>query len=50
MWSCVLLWIMWSAAIQGLLYPMESESRQVRSLDGLWQFRLDEDGLGESER
>jgi beta-glucuronidase len=41
---------MWSAAIQGLLYPTESETRQLRSLDGLWQFRLDEDGVGESER
>ena len=50
MWASLLLLIMRSAAIQGLLYPMESETRQVRSLDDLWQFRLDEDGLGESER
>jgi beta-glucuronidase len=32
------------------LYPAESETRQVRSLDGIWSFRLDEDGVGESER
>lgn len=24
----------------GILYPQESESRDVRSLDGLWNFRL----------
>lgn len=23
---------------QGLLYPFESESRDVRSLDGMWRF------------
>jgi beta-glucuronidase len=36
--------------IHGILYPAESETRQVRSLDGIWSFRLDEDGVGESER
>ena len=40
----------WSAPIHGLLYPEESEVRETRSLDGLWQFRLDEDGVGEAER
>ncbi|CAF0860019.1 unnamed protein product [Adineta ricciae] len=34
----------------GLLYPHETETRQVKSLDGLWHFRLDEQGVGESER
>jgi len=24
----------------GMLYPQESESRDVRSLDGVWNFRL----------
>jgi hypothetical protein len=24
----------------GILYPQESESRDVRSLDGIWNFRL----------
>ena len=35
--------------IQALLYPSESEIRQIRSLDGLWTFRLDEQGRGEAE-
>ena len=26
---------------RGLLYPRESESREVKILDGLWQFRAD---------
>lgn len=26
---------------RGLLYPRESESREVKVLDGLWQFRAD---------
>ena len=34
----------------GLLYPIESETRQIRSLDGQWQFRTDDDGVGEKER
>lgn len=25
----------------GILYPRESESREVKSLDGIWSFRLD---------
>ena len=50
MWrQCVLL-VVCCIAIQGLLYPSESETRQIRSLDGIWQFRLDEDGVGESEQ
>jgi len=40
----------WCASTHGLLYPAESETRQIRSLDGLWQFRLDEQGVGETER
>ena len=28
-------------AARGLLYPRESESREVKQLDGLWQFRAD---------
>ena len=50
MWACFLLLTVWCAVTHGLLYPAESETRQIRSLDGLWQFRLDEDGVGESER
>ncbi len=48
--GCFLLLTVWCLAIHGLLYPTESETRQIRSLDGLWQFRLDEDGVGETER
>jgi beta-glucuronidase len=40
----------WWVGTHGLLYPAESETRQIRSLDGLWQFRLDEQGVGEIER
>ena len=35
--------------IDGLLYPAESETRQIRSLDGLWEFRLDEYEVGEKK-
>ena len=27
----------------GILYPRESETREVKSLDGMWNFRLSED-------
>ncbi|CAF1002365.1 unnamed protein product [Rotaria sordida] len=50
MWACLLLLTVWYAATHGLLYPAESETRQIRSLNGLWQFRLDEEGVGETER
>jgi beta-glucuronidase len=50
MWACLLLLTVWCAATRGLLYPAGSETRQIRSLDGIWQFRLDEDGVGETER
>jgi beta-glucuronidase len=50
MWACLLLSVVWCATTHGLLYPAESETRQIRSLDGLWQFRLDEDGVGETEQ
>lgn len=29
----------------GILYPRESESREVKSLDGIWNFRRSEDPL-----
>ena len=38
----------WAVTSHGLLYPAESETRQVRSLDGLWEFRLDKNREGES--
>lgn len=50
MWSWSLLLTLWCVSAYGLLYPAESETRQVRSLDGLWQFRLDQAGVGEKER
>lgn len=28
------------ASTTGILYPRESESREVKSLDGMWNFRL----------
>jgi len=32
--------------VEGLLYPRESSSRELKSLDGLWWFRTDPGGLG----
>ena len=49
-WTYFLLIIGSCTIIHGLLYPIESETRQIRSLDGLWQFRLDDAGVGEVER
>jgi len=49
-WTCLLLLAVWFATTHGLLYPAESEKRQIRSLYGLWSFRLDEDGEGEAEK
>ncbi|XP_046998789.1 beta-glucuronidase-like isoform X1 [Schistocerca americana] len=50
---CVLL----SAAVAavplvdaGILYPRESESREVRSLDGLWNFKLDPGDEGHAQQ
>jgi beta-glucuronidase len=50
LWTYLLLLIGWFATTHGLLYPAESETRQIRSLDGVWQFRLDDAGVGETER
>ena len=30
-----------NSALQGMLYPRESESREVKDLSGLWNFRAD---------
>ncbi len=53
-WSCFTLLMVWCfvtiITIDGLLYPAESETRQIRSLDGIWQFRIDEQGVGEVEK
>lgn len=40
------LWIILAAGQEdgsspaGILYPIETESREVKSLDGIWNFRL----------
>jgi len=31
-----------SGKLQGMLYPRSSESRSVRHLDGMWNFRIDD--------
>ncbi|XP_034941701.1 beta-glucuronidase [Chelonus insularis] len=36
--------------LPGLLYPRESESREVKSLDGLWDFSITPDDLGKSQQ
>lgn len=36
---CISTWITCAKAA-GILYPRESESREVKSLDGMWNFRL----------
>ena len=49
-WACFLILTIYVTINYGLLYPAESETRQVRQLDGIWSFRLDEAGAGESEK
>ena len=50
-WSYVLfIFLGCTITSEGLLYPSESDTRQIRSLDGIWQFRLDEQGVGEKEK
>ena len=46
----LLLLSLWCTGTNELLYPAESKTRQIKSLDGLWQFRLDEDEVGEIEQ
>ena len=38
-----------TAFLQGMLHPRESESRQVKSLDGMWDFRADISSVGFEE-
>ena len=49
-WACFLILTIYVTINYGLLYPAESETRQVRQLDGIWSFRLDEAGAGENEK
>ena len=37
--SSILLIIIYLHVSHGLLYPRESETREIKSLDGLWKFR-----------
>jgi len=48
--ACLFLLAVCLTTTQGLLYPSESETRQLRKLDGIWQFRLDDYGVGEKEK
>jgi beta-glucuronidase len=32
-----------------MLYPIESETREIKNLSGIWKFKLDKDGIGEKE-
>src|SRR5690349_18389374 len=49
-WTCFQLLAGWCVLSHGLLYPTESETRQIRLLDGIWQFRLDDAGIGRIKR
>lgn len=37
----LLLAVFIPVAWTGILYPKDSESREVKSLDGIWKFRVD---------
>ena len=39
--ALVVLLSLYLGSTRGLLYPRESESREVKNLDGLWHFRAD---------
>ena len=41
LWWCVVVLPALLGSCSGLLYPRESESRDVKLLDGLWNFRAD---------
>lgn len=38
-WLLLVYCVAWSKAT-GILYPRESETREVKSLDGIWNFRV----------
>jgi beta-glucuronidase len=33
-----------------MLYPIESETREVKNLSGIWKFKIDAEGVGEKEK
>ena len=52
--SISLLTLLWSCLVvadlsQGMLFPRETETRQVKSLDGMWDFRADISFVGFEE-
>ena len=52
--SISLLTLLWSCHVvadlsQGMLFPRETETRQVKSLDGMWDFRADISFVGFEE-
>ena len=52
--SISLLTLLWSCHVaavvsRGMLFPRESETRQVKSLDGMWDFRADISSVGFEE-
>lgn len=49
-----LLTLLWRCHVaadlsQGMLFPRETETRQVKSLDGMWDFRADISFVGFEE-
>ena len=52
--SISLLTLLWSCHVaadvsRGMLFPRESETRLVKSLDGMWDFRADISSVGFEE-
>nr|CAD7404709.1 unnamed protein product [Timema poppensis] len=45
-WLCLLTYV---ATTDGMLYPKESETREVVSLDGIWKFKWDKNHEGFSD-
>ncbi len=33
-----------------MLYPKQSQTREVMSLNGLWNFKIDKDNIGKNEK
>lgn len=43
LYTLMMLTLNHSVHSSGILYPRESETREVKLLDGMWNFRLSED-------
>ncbi len=48
--SLVSLWLCVPPSASALLYPRDSETRETKSLDGVWDFRLADPMEPEQER